>query len=1035
MDFQYAKNSLKALNETDVMIPASLFEEDFSIDWLIQLTGQKASVILESLEKACDGKILKKRSYGLFFFVDVDVQKQYQKKLESRQADLLHRKIAQILLEELPDGEEKARRIAAHILGVEADLERCHWLSKAGDMFLRSHNVENAVRYYKKLLVDLSGIEGSEADALYLRSAINYSKITDIQFDTKDTLRFLREALKRSEKAGNTKSTCLLNMYMAKNEWYRSRYATAIKRFNRAWEASIEIKDPTLMRSAVTFSTFFHYWQGRFQEAVLIFERDVSDIDKSPAGNFPIMATATVGYCYTLTGQPAHGIGIIDSARSISKGQGETFLTGFCEVVMAITLLNIQRFDEAIEYINMSYKNVNRWPDSPVHLFCHLLLSYAYFLKGDSKKSVKYLTVFLKKRKSLEVSMWPYPYLMELCWAMEIGQLPRLKGISIQQEIESAFKTGNVLLTGIAFRYKAFCLQKNGKRDSEILNSLKKSVSWVEKSGHKIETARARLALANHFFSKNNEKKGKEITQKASADLFSFDPSFIPGNLRALVKTRHKNQALSENLRYVGQKISESGNSLELIHQLLKSANQVLGAERGALFGIDAKKGEEKVFLMAGQNLTAEQAAHDSFGFSMKTIRTVFETEEATLLNQTSQPPDFAEEPVRSLICAPIKHGKRLMGVLYYDNRLLMDAFKPEDRDILSFYAALVAMAMINRDQLSELTSIKLGLLNKGNNKEYETGAFGMIGNSNEIKKVYATIEQVSGTDSTVLILGETGVGKELVANAIHLASSRKDRAFVAVNCNALPDSLISSELFGHEKGAFTGAVGKRAGRFELADKGTLFIDEIGEMPLETQVRLLRVLQTKEFERIGGTKTITSDFRLIVATNRDIEAEVKKGNFRSDLFYRLSTFPVIVPPLRERRSDIPLLAHHFVKKYSLISGKEFISFPEKEMNKLKHNSWPGNVRELEHIIERATILSSGSIFMVPELSTTLTQGNSPGYQQGSTMAEIEKNHILQTLTTTGWKIRGKNGAAEILDLHPSTLYSRMKKHGIKKHFP
>jgi transcriptional regulator with GAF, ATPase, and Fis domain len=245
-----------------------------------------------------------------------------------------------------------------------------------------------------------------------------------------------------------------------------------------------------------------------------------------------------------------------------------------------------------------------------------------------------------------------------------------------------------------------------------------------------------------------------------------------------------------------------------------------------------------------------------------------------------------------------------------------------------------------------------------------------------------------------------------------------------------LPDSLIPSELFGHEKGAFTGAVSQQIGRFELADGGTIFLDEIGDLPLEVQVRLLRVLQTKEFERVGGRETLRSDFRLIAATNRDLSSLVKEQKFRPDLYYRINVFPIQVPSLRERKEDIPLLAHYFLKIYGDKMGKSFGRIPEPEMTKLFSYDWPGNVRELENIIERGTILSPGPIFRVPaELLGPLQEEEE---KSGLTMKENERRHILTVLKKTGWRLRGSGGAAEILDLPPSTLASRMKKLGIRR---
>ncbi|MBT8340504.1 MAG: sigma 54-interacting transcriptional regulator [Desulfatitalea sp.] len=289
--------------------------------------------------------------------------------------------------------------------------------------------------------------------------------------------------------------------------------------------------------------------------------------------------------------------------------------------------------------------------------------------------------------------------------------------------------------------------------------------------------------------------------------------------------------------------------------------------------------------------------------------------------------------------------------------------------------------------------------------------------------------DKVARMDASVLILGETGVGKELVARAIHGHSPRKNSPFIQVNCSALPETLITSELFGHEKGAFTGAEKRRIGRFELADQGTLFLDEIGDISLEVQVRMLRVLQSKEFERVGGKEVLKSNFRLITATNRDLKAAIHAGKFREDLFYRLNVFPIHVPPLRHRREDIPLLAGYFLEIYSKKAGKE-IKMSESDMKKFIGYDWPGNVRELENVIERGAILSSGKRFKMPELHPGKPKVAEEYDPDGLTLREYECQHILQALEKTGGKIYGKAGAAELLDIHPNTLISRVKKLGI-----
>ncbi len=304
-----------------------------------------------------------------------------------------------------------------------------------------------------------------------------------------------------------------------------------------------------------------------------------------------------------------------------------------------------------------------------------------------------------------------------------------------------------------------------------------------------------------------------------------------------------------------------------------------------------------------------------------------------------------------------------------------------------------------------------------------------MIGQSDVLKYVLHKVEQIAGSDTTVLILGETGTGKELIARAVHDLSLRKNRTLVKVNCAALPANLIESELFGHEKGAFTGSLSRHRGRFEVADGSTFFLDEIGELPLELQGKLLRVLQDGEFERLGGTQTLKVDTRIIAATNRNLEEEVRKGRFREDLWYRLNVFPITSPPLRDRRDDIPLLVDFYVKKIAKRMGKTIDVVPTVTMETLQQYHWPGNVRELENVLERAVINSSGpKLRLLDELKPP-----SKDFPAGPrTLAAVERDYILQVLEQTQWKISGKKSAAEILDLDRSTLRARMSKLKIEK---
>jgi formate hydrogenlyase transcriptional activator len=304
-----------------------------------------------------------------------------------------------------------------------------------------------------------------------------------------------------------------------------------------------------------------------------------------------------------------------------------------------------------------------------------------------------------------------------------------------------------------------------------------------------------------------------------------------------------------------------------------------------------------------------------------------------------------------------------------------------------------------------------------------------IIGNSHALELVLEQVEQVAPTDSTVLVQGETGTGKELIARALHNLSSRYGRPFIKLNCAAIPFDLLESELFGHEKGAFTGAIAQKIGRFELADKGTLFLDEVGDIPLALQPKLLRVLQEQEFERLGSGRTHQVDVRLVAATHRNLVDMVKRNEFRSDLYYRLNVFPIPLPPLRARREDIPALVEHFVEIYARRMGKQIDQISPEAMSELTSYAWPGNIRELQNFIERSVILSSGNVLRPPLASLKVA---APTAEEAVTLEEAERDHIRKILEQTRWVVSGPKGAAARLGIKRSTLYFRMQKLGISR---
>jgi formate hydrogenlyase transcriptional activator len=403
-------------------------------------------------------------------------------------------------------------------------------------------------------------------------------------------------------------------------------------------------------------------------------------------------------------------------------------------------------------------------------------------------------------------------------------------------------------------------------------------------------------------------------------------------------------------------------------------------------------------------------------------------------------------EGLKSVCCLPLSSRNRAIGVLVL-GRLRDDAFREGDIIFLSQVANQIALAVENALAYREIRELKDQLskekLYLEDEIRTEMNFAQIIGNSASLRRVLKHVETVAPTDSTVLIYGETGTGKELIARGVHDLGPRRSKPFVKLNCAAIPTGLLESELFGHEKGAFTGAIAQRIGRFEVADGGTIFLDEIGEIPFELQTKLLRVLQEREFERLGSSRTLRTDARLIAATNRDLEAMVAEQKFRSDLFFRLNVFPVHVPPLRERQGDIPLLVRHFTQQFSRRMKKVIETIPSATMDALSRYHWPGNIRELQNVIERAVIISAGPVLSVdvpdlkfPKVNHSEERAVAPNSRTNGALhhllEETERQQILQTLKQCNWVVAGPHGAAARLGMNRSTLQVRIRKLGISR---
>jgi len=521
------------------------------------------------------------------------------------------------------------------------------------------------------------------------------------------------------------------------------------------------------------------------------------------------------------------------------------------------------------------------------------------------------------------------------------------------------------------------------------------------------------------------------VANEAWRGFSGYGDLFYPDELRHLL-TDNRDVILDQNTRErllemfmdMIQEMVPSSDLNILLTKTLTTTNRFFGAERGAIFWFDRRNNQTKPQLRAACNLSQKDVTADEFQFSLERVLKAYREKRPQVIRQ--EPTPFPKTHVRAALCVPFQVEGQVRGVLYHDNSHVKDCFDYFDHSDLTriskAFTSYIERLITASQRLEQNASIDLNQLGLAGPSEIITEAPNML-------KILAQADRIATTNSTVLILGETGVGKELLARRLHGMSLRQGKSFVIVDLSTIPETLMDSELFGHEKGAFTGADRQKPGRLELAHGGTLFIDEVGEIPKSIQVKLLRVLQEKTLTRVGGNRLLHSDFRLVAATNRDLAEEVAAGRFREDLYYRLNVVPLLIPPLRERKKDISLLAKHFLNRFVTKHNRLQLRLTPEDEARLKAYEWKGNVRELENLMERTVLFATGNRL---DLDLPLESKTIPWdlFSDYPTLDEIQRRYIHHVLDKTSGKIDGPDGAAEILGMKRTSLYYRMKKLGV-----
>jgi transcriptional regulator with GAF, ATPase, and Fis domain len=1012
-----------------------------SLDDLSELTGMPAVKTLALMEHLKGRKIVhEKREHGPgFYFLSKDapalIDKNPLPESETREAMA---RIIRHYRRSLGKGNERTLILAELYARVEDRGEGLKYLAQAARLLSKAGRAGEAAPYLEHLLEleeEARPVDGSALPTPDSLFDMTWNVVHLLPPDRRTIL--LTKAAAAAERLGRTNDLARIKLLLGQLSNETGDYQTGARYLDESWRVAQLIGDQASLRMIALSASDSLFIEGRIADAIDRYERVVGGIEEFGEDETSLKAASTLGFCYVISGRVSRGLGMIEAARTRADSLGLAEIMLRCSLRKALSLLEVRKLSDAEECLEVILRHPQGKADPRLMSAAYTCLALVRTLTEDYREACLWRDRAIEH--SRRIGRLPRgPHVLECLYRLE------QKGyfhdtLRLSEFVDEILGQNDVYMKGIAYRYRALLrIRDRGTRGRAFLD-LKNSVKYLEAAGAEMELARTRIVMGDAYLKEGEMTQGVSYLRQAWSLFSRIDETLFPDDLRVVVTSPEQKSKIMIDL------IISTSESLGVIEEmspyLERAVNVIMDftmAMRGAFFLVDG--GAPRITV--SRNLDPMLLKQEQFKAIIDVVAA------AALMKREIVMPGFgelegltekalAEAGIRSLMCIPASLGGHIHGYLYLDNWFGTSSLPDEHLSYVRLLCKQIAIGFSHLSLLDEMKDLKERFQGEAFFYRREMGIDDatkeIVGESQAIIGVTELIRQVAPTDTSVLIVGETGVGKELVAKAIHKASPRKDGPFIPVNIAALPQELVASELFGHEKGAFTGANERHKGRFELAGGGTIFLDEIGDLPLNMQVKLLRVLQEGVFERLGATTPIRPDFRLVAATNKDLLREGERGAFRRDLYYRLNVFPISVPPLRERKDDIPLLAAHFVDRFVARTGRPVGRPAPEDLKRLEDYEWPGNVRELQHFIERSIILSNG-----PEIRLSAPTGpffadpSMAAEEEMASLSDVEKRHIERVLSATRWRVSGPKGAAAILKIKPTTLLYRMQKLGIVK---
>jgi transcriptional regulator with GAF, ATPase, and Fis domain len=1015
----------------------ALLPPPISLDMLCVLAEQPPVKLLQAAEGLVQsGHLLQyaEKGVGYYHLADFRAAQDYLRQLPPAAVMKTAQRAVAGVCDHLPDGVKRWLNLA-HIYQISGlPVRHFRDIIRAGHYCFERNLPVDAAAYYRMALEAMERAElGLAEQKDFIDAAIGLCTCRDTELSKIVQRKFLERALGFSGAVRDPLRRVKLQVLIAKTYIKTARSDEAAHHLEQAWQMLEKHDFPSEIRIQVALANSeLLFWQGYIHKAIDRYESVLGNHEELAPDVETLKSSIRLGWTYGVAGETARAVGLIRAVRRRARELDAPDLERYATLNLVIVLAEAGRIDEGeaalAEIFNLPEELLDPytlWPGNGKR-------AYFAYCRGDYEKAFEYLKRAYENSKALGTPHHRGPDNLEIMLGLEARGMVHPEW-NFETDTKRLLGWPDIYMQGVAHRYLALkAYTQNGPPDA-IEAHLKNSISLLNQAGAKIELSHAKILLARIRIREERIPAAEKLLKSAWEVLAKVNPHLFPEDLKPYLDRTSKNALWVASLLRVGDALGSIRNRNELLSQIIKQAMRIAGAERGAIF----LKQERQLEMVASRNIDGSVISSQGFADQMKDIEQVLqsgtEIVRKTGLDQGERMGPLSARGWRG--CFPVRLKTRVMGVIYMDSELAWMPLPEDEIALLHIISNQAAVAIENMEAYEEIIDLNSYL-------EAETQYYRdaieqgvpdtqMIGRTQPFKEMLNSINQVARTDTTVMITGETGVGKDLVAQTIHQNSNRAAGPFIAVNVVSLSPELIASELFGHEKGAFTGATQTRKGRFELAGEGTLFLDDIDAFSLDIQVKMLRVLETKTFERVGGTRTLKTQCRLVAASNRNIEALVEQGRFRSDFYYRLNVFPIHIPPLRERAEDIPALARYFMRLFGKKFGKRFDKISKRDLQALMCYHWPGNIRELRHVIERAVLLSRSGRLIIPPLDTapSLVCGEA---EKILPLREMETQHIIKALSRSRGKVSGKGGAAELLAVKPTTLYSKMKRLGIER---